>query len=102
MCAVPSIERISPYTIRAELDRPFGFDQSDSVPFCPVRRPAFFDPCLQSLEEYPAGVLICARLCSCFRSGSYLGLDKLAESKANSRLPLCGSETDTLDVKVCT
>lgn len=102
MCAVPSIERISPYTIRAELDRPFGFDQSDSVPFCPVRRPAFFDPCLQSLEEYPAGVLICTRLCSCFCSGSYLGLDKLAESKANSRLPLCGSETDTLDVKVCT
>jgi hypothetical protein len=25
-----------------------------------------------------------------------------AESKANSRLPLCGSETDTLDVMVCT
>jgi hypothetical protein len=102
MCAVPSIERISPYTIRAELDRPFGFDQGNSVPCCPIRRPAFYDPRLQSLEEYLAGVLICARLCSCFYPRSYLGLDKLVESKANSWLPLCGSENDTLEVKVCT
>jgi hypothetical protein len=34
MCALLSIERISPHTIHAELDQPFfGFDQDDSVPW---------------------------------------------------------------------
>jgi hypothetical protein len=73
MCALLSIERISPHPIHAELDRPYGSDQGDSVPWWSSQKACLRSIFVFSPWRYPAHILMCASLCSCFFSWKLLG-----------------------------